>query len=124
MTSYENQEYACLFSSRRENKLFRKIQMIIVLSIYVLCANASSKHEEYILETIPEWARFSQGSPKKKAKKHVTSTQKIGPAKERKEGQEKRKKRGGDKAKTKSQYCCVVKVFCTKTLFGKNGGKI
>ena len=54
---------------------------------------------------------------KKKAKKHVTSTQKIGPAKERKEWQEKRKKRGGDKAKSKSQHCCVVKVFCTKTLF-------
>ena len=82
--------------------------MIIVLSIYVLCANTSSKHEEYILETIPEWARFSQGRPKKKAKKHVTSTQKIGPAKERKEGQEKRKKKGGDKAKTKTRVNTVV----------------
>ena len=57
--------------------------------------------------------------PEKKAKKHVTSVQKIGPAKERNEGQEKRKKRGGEKRKVKVNTVVLSKLSVRKHYFVK-----
>ena len=100
------------------NKLFSKIQMIIVLWIHVLCVNAPCKHQDQNISL--KLFKNEHDSVKDAWKKgqKTSSTRKIGPAKKRKEGQEKRKKRGREKAKSKSQHCCVVTLFC------KNGENI
>ena len=57
----------------------------------------------------------------KKGQKTCNVRPKNRPSKGEKWGARKAKEEGRREAKSKSQHCCAVKAFCTKTLFRKNG---